>query len=377
MVTTFSVPSARMVSASRLAGLDALRAVAILHVVFSHGAMDLAPDMQGPLGKIKWLMIATNFGVPLFFVLSGFLITRQLAGGMPIRTFYWHRFAKIYPTYLLAVLVFGLLARVDEADVWLQHILAFHNTSVVLSSRMSGHLWSLAVEIQFYLLAPVLFAFGFRWLSPLGLALVGVLSFFGHLAYLLHTVPTHAERLLSALNVYQSSSFNFLALCLGGLLFRAHIENRSWRWAPMIGLAATVAMPLICAVFVPSLRIDQANLSHPLSLMALLMLIAAPPLASVCLAFWILRSGWFNNKAAASVVGFVSAISYQWYLWHPLVLNGINAQLGQSPQLNAWIIEWPVFAMGMYFVASAMLAWAAYSMAERPIHRWLLARSKE
>ena len=93
-------------AADRLVGLDTLRTIAIVHVVLAHGAMTFMPALPGVGGRVVWWLIAANFGVPLFFVLSGFLITRQLADGMPTGTFYRHRLAKIYPTFALAVVVY-------------------------------------------------------------------------------------------------------------------------------------------------------------------------------------------------------------------------------------------------------------------------------
>ena len=59
-------------AADRLVGLDTLRTIAIVHVVLAHGAMTFMPALPGVGGRVVWWLIAANFGVPLFFVLSGF-----------------------------------------------------------------------------------------------------------------------------------------------------------------------------------------------------------------------------------------------------------------------------------------------------------------
>lgn len=203
-------------AAERLSGLDALRSLAILHVVLAHGAMTFMPSLPGLAGKAVWLLIATNFGVPLFFVLSGFLIARQLAGGMPAAVFYRHRLAKIYPTFFLSVVVFGLLSGVADARVWLLHMAALHNVNAATASQMSGHLWSLAVELQFYALAPLLFVLAYRWLNVRTAIALGLLVWIGH-ALLLWSVPaTQGARLAAVMDVYESTSFNIFALIMGG-----------------------------------------------------------------------------------------------------------------------------------------------------------------
>ena len=118
-------------AADRLVGLDTLRTIAIVHVVLAHGAMTFMPALPGVGGRVVWWLIAANFGVPLFFVLSGFLITRQLEDGMPTGTFYRHRLAKIYPTFALAVVVFYLRRGLAETE-------SFKNAQASDAPKSSG-----------------------------------------------------------------------------------------------------------------------------------------------------------------------------------------------------------------------------------------------
>ncbi|MFD1709279.1 acyltransferase family protein [Ottowia flava] len=360
----------------RLTGLDTLRAIAIVHVVLAHGAMAFMPDLPGISGHVVWLLIATNFGVPLFFVLSGFLITRQLASGIPVTTFYRHRLAKIYPMFVLAVIVFGWLNGVTDARVWLLHLTALHNGSASISSGMSGHLWSLAVEIQFYALAPMLFWAAYRWLRPRSIAALAVVVWIGHAAYLLGAPPTQEARLAALLNVYQFTSFNIVALLMGAMLYRAQAEGQAWRGALPLGLVAALAMPLICMLVIPSLRADQADLTQTASVLALLTLITLPPVASVCLAYLTLRRNWFSGPRWRPVAAFIAAISYQWYLWHPLVLLGTHRLATRSPEVGAWMQSRPWLTLLGYVVSSALLGWLSFRWLERPLHRWLLSRPK-
>ena len=59
-------------------------------------------------------------------------------------------------------------------------------------------------------------------------------------------------------------------------------------------------------------------------LMLVLLLIALPPVASVCLTYLTLTRRWFQGDRLRPWTAWVASISYQWYLWHPLVLIGFH-----------------------------------------------------
>jgi peptidoglycan/LPS O-acetylase OafA/YrhL len=137
---------------SRLPQLDGLRAVAVTFVMAFHFMPGV--DRVAPLGSI---------GVRLFFVLSGFLITRILIAsrerpvGEALRTFYVRRSLRIFPLFYLVLVLAALIniGPVRSTIGW--H--ATYLTNIYLFDRGSwhgsiSHLWSVAVEEQFYLLWP-------------------------------------------------------------------------------------------------------------------------------------------------------------------------------------------------------------------------------
>src|SRR5947208_4381885 len=136
--------------------LDGLRAMAVLAVLWTH----YLPEEYWLFG-IYW----GGFGVRLFFVLSGFLITGILLKSQQyviqgkqcslfaIRQFYIRRFLRIFPLYyvILALTVLMAIPQVKEAIVW--HVSSLSDVYFALQGRYYGsvvHLWSLAVEEQFY-----------------------------------------------------------------------------------------------------------------------------------------------------------------------------------------------------------------------------------
>ncbi|MBK6512764.1 MAG: acyltransferase [Polyangiaceae bacterium] len=158
-----------MAGGGRLLGLDGLRAVSILMVMASHAAgTQLVGGSLVPLGAAhQWGKV----GVRVFFVISGFLITKLMLdeevrhGSVSIKAFYVRRAYRILPAYavylgFLVALRFGF--GVDIATNDLVHAATYTTNFDVERHWFVSHIWSLSVEEQFYLLWPVMFALGGR-----------------------------------------------------------------------------------------------------------------------------------------------------------------------------------------------------------------------
>jgi peptidoglycan/LPS O-acetylase OafA/YrhL len=148
---------------SRIPSLDGLRAIAISLVLIGHAAGQ-APER----GHFFFLWVYANFGVQIFFVISGYLITTLLlkeydrTGTISLADFYRRRAYRILPAaYAFILTIFLLqwktLTRWDVSSSLL-YLLNYD------SGRPwnLGHLWSLSVEEQFYLLWPLTIVLFFR-----------------------------------------------------------------------------------------------------------------------------------------------------------------------------------------------------------------------
>ncbi len=152
-----------------LPGLNGIRAIAALAVVFSHinNRLDYFK-----LPKNRLLDLA-NFGVTIFFTLSGFLITylllkeKEKTGTINIKKFYIRRILRIWPLYfiyLLIVIFFNGITSVQWPILFVLLMIPnlrnsfFGITNIALGSNnltyMVGHYWSLGVEEQFYVFWP-------------------------------------------------------------------------------------------------------------------------------------------------------------------------------------------------------------------------------
>jgi peptidoglycan/LPS O-acetylase OafA/YrhL len=144
---------------ARLAGLDTLRALAIVLVLMSHynGFVSRAPTF-GIIGSIGWA------GVDLFFVLSGYLIGNQLltpaarGESLELKTFFARRLLRTLPNYYAVLAVYLMLpdspiAGKSMAPLW--QFLTFTQNFGLNYGETFTHSWSLCIEEQFYLVLPL------------------------------------------------------------------------------------------------------------------------------------------------------------------------------------------------------------------------------
>jgi peptidoglycan/LPS O-acetylase OafA/YrhL len=146
----------------RIPSLDGLRAVAIALVCLSHLTylkVHPAPQTFSSFGPL---------GVRIFFVISGMLITRLLleererSGGISLKGFYIRRTVRIFPAMWFYVLVMGVLSAAGLITLVhhdILHALTYTMNYFPERSWYLGHIWSLSVEEQFYLLWPLVLCF--------------------------------------------------------------------------------------------------------------------------------------------------------------------------------------------------------------------------
>lgn len=162
----------------KIPALDVLRGIAVLLVVLSH----LPESFHGP--KVLFLRLffqIGHLGVELFFVLSGFLITRILldyaSNGYSLKTFWIRRAVRIFPIYYLTIAACLFLLE-GTPIVWpLLYATNIHSLSGGNNGALA-HTWSLSLEEQFYLVWPILvFALPLRWFKVTAVVLIPVTAF--------------------------------------------------------------------------------------------------------------------------------------------------------------------------------------------------------
>lgn len=211
------------ISARQIDGLNGLRGIAVIGVIGYH--------------LIPHILPGGFLGVNLFFVLSGYLIAitsirTQTQSDFRIGKFYWKRIVRIYPALILSVCTTLFMAQFFAPDILqgvrhevLNIFIASNNWWQITQNasyftRITGtspftHLWSLAIEMQFYILWPILFL-GYMVLNRYkrgGVGLFIVLIFVSLIAML---IQIQSEGDLS--RVYYGTDTRIFALLIGGLL---------------------------------------------------------------------------------------------------------------------------------------------------------------
>lgn len=207
--------------------LDGFRGLGALAVLWTH-----LPDRAfgETMMEIRRTYIPGEFALDLFFVMSGFLITRILISererGVPLRYFLFRRVLRIFPIYFITI--FALWPRLTGAEI--AACLTYTSNYGFMALDAQGPLeqtWSLAVEEHFYLVWPPLIVFfGLTFARRAILLLFFPLAFLS--LYLAYFQPWIFERYAfgdwntdgQAMRefVFRSSTIRFLSLGLGALL---------------------------------------------------------------------------------------------------------------------------------------------------------------
>jgi peptidoglycan/LPS O-acetylase OafA/YrhL len=139
--------------------LDGVRGLAAIMVFFHHVCFtSIHPNgWNTPVLLLRRISMAGNYGVDLFFVLSGFLITSLLIGARQDRSyyrdFYWKRALRILPLYILCLLGV-LIFEPGSRNYVLLSAFFISNFAWIFHVASTGPFWTLAIEEQFYLLWP-------------------------------------------------------------------------------------------------------------------------------------------------------------------------------------------------------------------------------
>ncbi|WP_214411495.1 acyltransferase family protein [Sphaerisporangium fuscum] len=165
---TLSVPRpAPPARAARQSWLDALRGLAALIVVFEHSLDALLPEVRGSVSP--WFDFG-QYGVLVFFLVSGYVVPVSLERRGSVRGFWITRFFRLYPLWALAAAagtVFGVLGvysvlpgeAADRPWTWfLAHVTMLQDLLQVPS--VVNVFWTLSYEMAFYLLVTAMFVFG-------------------------------------------------------------------------------------------------------------------------------------------------------------------------------------------------------------------------
>ena len=283
MVNASAVSAPRM---PRLPVLDGWRGISIFAVLAAH-MLPLGP----PRFDLNYL--AGEFGMGLFFALSGFLITSTLYFNPSVRTFVIRRLFRIVPAAWLFLLI-TLAFTNASSSTWRANLLFYANLPPYHLVPIAGHFWSLCVEVQFYALIALLFLA----LRKTSLALLPWLC----LAVTLNRI--HAHMTADVVTWYRID--DILAGAALAYLFHSRFS------APLKRLLHHVN-PAIPAVLL--------FLAGHKSLFWLSQF--RPYFAVLAIGATLFHDGTLWNRVLESrPLKYLATISYALYIWHPLATHG-------------------------------------------------------
>jgi peptidoglycan/LPS O-acetylase OafA/YrhL len=337
-----------ILSLKTLPGLDALRALAILMVLFHH--FD-APPFHGEVGPM---------GVELFFTLSGFLITGLLSnehqkyGEISLSDFYRRRAFRIFPTfYVYWILTIVLMLIHHVPVVWWQAVTSFFYLTDYArafggNEVNMGISWSLGVEEQFYLLWPAVLVWTLnRRRSAAKIAGGIVLFVWVYRAVLFLGFGASMDY------IYNAFDTRLDALMCGSLL--AVIVRRD---ELPVGIRAAIRSPWFLAL--PSAALVGLLAFAPIvdaTRPGWIFSLTIQPVLISCLLIQLVYFGGGWPILQHPVIRYIARISYALYLYHDFALS----QAGWMPiQHSRKLIA---------LVASFGLAMLSLHLIERPMMR--------
>jgi peptidoglycan/LPS O-acetylase OafA/YrhL len=301
--------------------LDVLRFLAFLSVFTVH-RMDHLPIDPARHFWLYNVCLLGNFGVPVFFLLSAFLITELLMreqdrlGTIHIRSFYARRMLRIWPLYFAVfyglVLLMHVIPHIGPPDPrsWLAFTFFAGNWYICIHGWIPAYpvnpMWSISIEEQFYIAIPFIALYGRR----LGLKIVA----FALIAVSFGMVTWYARKGWQGFSSQWTNSFVQFQFFSAGVLLSLALKGRTPQWnltRRLLGILAGIVCLFVASVYLgvqadtPSSTVQQAPLGW-------LLVLAGTTL------FFLSLLGTPGRYLPKPIV-YLGRISYGLYLFHQLI----------------------------------------------------------
>lgn len=331
---------------SNIAALDGLRGLCCLLVVLFHGSF------FEPQYSVVWMQQA-HICVMMFFCLSGFLMAYQyMPGALQLR--YWfayivRRFFRVYPMYILFVLMFWVTYRVTGFSLFAFVPDSQSAVNHALFLEANFYFWTVQAETIFY----IIFAFvgyGLLWLERLNIVTLKMLS----LIWLALIIMAYHYPEIS---FYTKLSFFFTG-SMAGYWYKMHGAHQLfppyiWNVIALLAIGAFTISPTIISWKIYDYPWQNALFPGILLPVALLAIIKS--------------SGWITPLFTTRPLRFLGAISYSLYLVHVYIMSHIYE----------WFSGHIVSGLAVLLVLSITTAWILHISIEKPLQLYGKKLSKK
>ena len=341
------LPDQMAAGPGHIPSLDGLRAVSILIVMMSH--------------FVNRNLFPGGLGVYIFFVISGFLITRllfaerKLTGGVSLPRFYLRRALRLYPVVLVytVIVVFaltclGLLRNPLEPVSALLYFANYLHRDIHAWTSPFEIFWSLSVEEHFYLLLPATLLLS---RTPGRLLWIVIAVCVGCLALRVGVAARHPEWIPTA-TFYMRTEYRLDSLAFGVVIACLCESARGREW--LLRLAHPLYLGLALLVILFALVFRDPFFRETLRYSCLGAAI------SLIVVFVVFRGGWIAAVLNSRPLVTLGVLSYSLYVWHFVVHTSLKMAFPAMTKL----VEAPL-GMGL----SLLLAFVSYYGLEKPALR--------
>ncbi len=365
-IATATNPTENIARFPYFGGLDGLRAIAVVGVLLYHAGL----SFQGGF-----------LGVETFFVLSGFLITALLIhertqhGRIDLVSFWWRRVRRLVPALcLVLVCTFGLsvalgIERPSELGIDILAALGYVMNWHLIASQQSyfdasmrppllQHLWSLAIEEQFYLLWPIFFMVGMRYLRRFGL----LIALLGTAAASLVLMMTLYQPGADPSRIYYGTDTRASGLLLGcafALIWspwrKAATHDR--RTAVVLDVAGIVAFIVLLASYLWLYEAHPRLYRGGFTLVACCTIVVIAAVTHPC-------TRLLPRLLSVQPLHWIGLRSYSIYLWHWPIL------MVTRPYVDVPLDGWQLHVLRLALVL--LIAQVSFRYVEEPIRRGAL-----
>lgn len=316
-----------------LPGLNGIRAIAAIAVIFSHIGLALHLYDMKSFGEYA----LADYGVTFFFGLSGFLITYLLIKekdklkDIDVKKFYIRRLLRIWPLYYFVLVITILILGLRSNEISWMYFAMMPNVAYISGMKMKllGHYWSVGVEEQFYLFWP--------WFVKKFRKPFLIISLFAILFFLLKVI----------FNFYAPQSFlmsflhktRFDCLALGGIAASLLLKrNHLFLLICKSKISEIISWVTICLIAIGKYHIFSV-LNHEVATLAILVIIINQvdnPKKIISL----------ENK----VFDYLGKISYGLYIYNPIIIYLVSPVLKNYLSSNKYFNLIAIYVVTIFFV---------------------------
>ena len=362
------------VGVRHIASIDGLRAIAVTAVVLYH------------LG-ISWIP-GGFLGVDLFFVISGYVITRLIldsinqSSALDLRAFYAARLRRIYPAFIFMVVCIIIFVGVWAPEAikrflsdlpyaltgtinWL--LVARHQDYFETIGRppLLQHTWSLAVELQFYLIWPIILLTILKYFGKKNIARIALLiAIISGVTLFLVSLRLDQSNAQQVSHIYFGTDTHSLGLFLGSALavswipqnLSADIEKRAQDVVDAIGVVGLLGL-IAAFLFIDETNASLYRLAFPLAgIFGCLVIISLVHPASR-----------FAPLISSAPFNWVGQRSYGIYIWHWVIFQVTRPSVDLTGQSWALYLARVLLVLAL---ADISLRWVEIPFRQGMVQNW-------